>query len=214
MSAASRHVNLGLRLLDDQLLDSNGHRCGRVDDVQLKGSPGSRRAEISALLIGPGAWSGRLRRPLSDLIVGLAPDHMHVVPWSEVSSVGTAVHLAKSATELGLETRDGRSVQWLDDPPRGTFRLSQLLRAQAVTSSGTELGRIWEVRAERRTDAPDERVNEAWRPIGLLINRGGLEERIGMSFEEDLVPGDSFVPWDAVQEFAPGLVRVAGPRTN
>jgi len=210
MSVLGRQVNLGLRLLDDQLLDADDHRCGRVDDVQLKGSPGSR-TQISALLVGPGAWSDKLRRPFSQVAEGLAPDYMHVIPWSEVTRVGTAVRLAKSAKELGLETRDGRSVQWVDSPPRGTFRLSELLRSQLVTNSGSELGRIWEVRAERQTKIPDEHVKEDWRPVGLLIGRPGLQERIGMSFEEDPVPSKSFIPWDAVQDLAPGLVTVAGP---
>ena len=208
MSVLGLHVNLGLRLLDDQLLDADDHRCGRVDDVQLKGSPGSR-AQISALLVGPGAWSDKLRRPFSQVAEGLTPDYMHVIPWSEVTWVGTAVRLSKPARELGLETRDGRSVQWVDAPPRGTFRLSELLRSQVRTTSGSELGRIWEVRAERQTKIPDEHVNEEWRPVGLLIGRAGLQERIGMSFEEDPVPSESFIPWDAVQDLAPGVVTVA-----
>lgn len=208
MSTLGLHVNLGLRLLDDQLLDSDDHRCGRVDDVQLKGAPGSR-AEISALLVGPGAWSDKLRRPFSQLAAGLAPDYMHVIPWREVTRVGTAVHLSKPAKELGLEMRDGRSVQWVDAPPRGTFRLSELLRASAVTSAGRHLGRVWEVRAERRTEVPDEHVNEPWRPVGLLVGRAGIRERIGMSFEDDPVPGSSFIPWEAVQDLASGVVTVA-----
>lgn len=207
MSMLGLDVNLGLRLLDDQLLDSDDHRCGRVDDVQLMGAPGSR-AEVSALLVGPGAWSDKLRRPFSQLAAGLAPDYMHVIPWREVTRVGTAVHLSKPAKELGLETRDGRNVQWVDAPARGTFRLSELLRARLVTSAGSDLGRIWEVRAERHTKVPDEYVNEPWRPVGLLVGRAGLLERIGVSFEDDPVPGQSFIPWDAVQELAPGVVTV------
>jgi hypothetical protein len=78
-----------------------------------------------------------------------------------------------------------------------------------VTSSGSKLGRIWEIRAERQTKVPDEHVNEAWRPVGLLIGRVGLQERIGMSFEEDPVPSEDFIPWDTVQDIAPGLVTVA-----
>jgi sporulation protein YlmC with PRC-barrel domain len=211
MSAVGSQVNLGLRLLDDQLLDSDDHRCGRVDDVRIKGSPGAR-SEISALLVGPGAWTERLRRPWEQLVEGLAPDHMHVIAWSEVTRISTAVKLAKTAKELGLETRDGRNVQWVDAPPRGTFRLSELLRARLVTGSGSDLGRIWEVRAERQTKVPDERINEAWRLVGLLAGRGGLQERIGMRVEGDPVPGGAFIPWEAVQDLGPGVVTVADVR--
>jgi hypothetical protein len=209
MSAVGQQVNLGLRLLDDQLLDADGHRCGRVDDVQLKGSPGSRRTEVSALLVGSGAWTERFRSPFEQAIAGLTPGYMHVIPWAEVALVGTTVRLSKPAKELGLETSEGRNVQWLDAPPRGTFRLSELLRTQAVTTSGADLGRIWEVRAERQTKVPDEHVNEAWRVIGLLIGRSGLQERIGMSVESDPVPSERFLPWDAVQDLVPGVVMVS-----
>ncbi|MFL5907502.1 MAG: hypothetical protein ACJ75Z_07905 [Solirubrobacterales bacterium] len=209
MSAVGQQVNLGLRLLDDQLLDADEHRCGRVDDIQLKGMPGSRRTEVSALLVGSGAWTERLRRPFGQAVAGLVPGYMHVVAWGEVTQVSTAVWLSKPAKELGLETSDGRSVQWIDAPPRGTFRLSELLRSRLVTSSGADLGRIWEVRAQRQTEVPDEHVNEAWRVVGLLIGRAGLRERIGVSFEEEPVPGPSFVPWQAVQGIAEGVVTVS-----
>ena len=96
MSAPRIQVDLGLRLLDDQLLDVDEHRCGRVDDIQLKGTPGSR-TEVSALLVGPGAWSGRLRRPFAYPIDGLGPDYMHCIPWSAVTRVGTSVGLSRSA---------------------------------------------------------------------------------------------------------------------
>jgi sporulation protein YlmC with PRC-barrel domain len=208
MSAVGRQVDLGLRLLDDQLLDADGHRCGRVDDVQLRGSPGSR-TEVEGLLVGSGAWSGRLRRPFAYVVEGLGPDYMRYVPWSEVTRVGTAVMLSKSAKELGLETSDGRNVQWVGSPPRGTIRVSELLRSRLMTSSGSDLGRIWDVRAERQTKVPDEHVNEAWRLVGLICGRMGWRERIGMSPEGDPTPGESFVPWDSVQDLAHGRVTIA-----
>jgi sporulation protein YlmC with PRC-barrel domain len=201
-------VALGLRLLDDQLFDSEDHRCGRVDDVQLKGAPGTR-TEVSALLVGSGAWSFRLRKPFGYLVEGLAPGYMHLVPWSDVVRVGTSVRLSRPAKELGLESSDGRSVQWLGAPPRGTFRLSELLGSRLVTSSRSDLGRIWDVRAERQTDLPDEQVNEAWRVTGLVAGRMGWEERIGLSPEGDPTEGEIFIPWQAVQDLAPGVVTVS-----
>src|SRR3954447_22314547 len=208
MSAIGKQVNLALRLLDDQLFDAEDHRCGRVDDVQLRGSPGSR-SDVSELLVGPGAWADRLRDPFRTMVAGASPDHMHVVPWDDVNEVSTAVHLSKTAKDLGLETRDGRNVQWLDAPPRGTFRLSQLLSAHLVTSGGAELGRVRDIRVERQTDVPDEHVNEDWRVVGLLTGRAGLWERIGWRAEGDPVPSRSFIPWTAVQEFTPGVVVIS-----
>jgi len=208
MSAVGIHIDLGLRLLDDQLLDVDGHRCGRVDDIQLKGKPGSR-TEVSALLVGPGAWTPRLRRPFSDLVDGLSPDHMHVIPWDEVTAVGTAVHLSSTAKELGLETNDGRNVLWAGAPPRGTMRVSELLRSSLITASGRKVGRVWDVRVERQTKLPDERVNEDWRVTGLISGRGGWQERIGLSPEGDPNEAESFLPWDAVEELGDGVVTVA-----
>jgi sporulation protein YlmC with PRC-barrel domain len=208
MSAVGTQVALGLRLLDDQLFDAKEHRCGRVDDVQLKGSPGAK-TEVAALLIGPGAWTRRLRRPFAYLVEGLGPDYMHVVSWDEVTAIGTAVSLAHTAGELGLEGNDGRNVQWVGSPPRGTIRLSELLGATMVTASGEKIGRIWDVRAERQTKVPDERINEAWRVTGLIAGRMGWEERIGLSPEEDPTEGEAFIPWESVQEIGAGSVTVA-----
>jgi sporulation protein YlmC with PRC-barrel domain len=208
MSAVGTQLDLGLRLLDDQLLDSNEHRCGRVDDIQLRGAAGSR-TEVSALLVGSGAWRGRLRRPFAYAIDGIAPDHMICVPWSEVTRVGTSVRLSQPAKELGLETKDGRNVQWVGAPPRGTIRVSELLRSRLVSSSGQDLGRIWDVRAERQTEVPDEQVNEAWRVTGLVCGRMGWQERIGVSSEGDPVEGLTVVPWDSVLELAPGAITIA-----
>jgi sporulation protein YlmC with PRC-barrel domain len=208
MTTSSAQVNLGLRLLDDQLFDSDEHRCGRVDDIQLKGGPG-KRTEVAALLVGPGAWTDRLRRPFDYAVDALGPDYMHSIPWSEVTRVGTSVGLSKPATELGLETTDGRNVVWVGSPPRGTIRVSELLRSHLATSSGTDLGRIWDVRVERQTDLPDEHVNEVWRVTGLIAGREGWRERIGVSPEGDPSPGEFFTPWKSVVEIGAGTVTVA-----
>jgi sporulation protein YlmC with PRC-barrel domain len=208
MSAVGTQVDLGLRLLDDQLLDVDEHRCGRVDDIQLKGAPGSR-TEVSALLVGPGAWTGRLRKPFAYLVEGLGPDYMHYIPWAEVTRVGTSVRLSRTAKELGLERSDGRSVQWVGAQPRGTIRVSELLRSRLVTNAGEDLGRVWDIRIERLTEVPDEQVNEDWRVTGLITGRMGWEERIGVSPEGDPAEGETFIGWESVQELAPGVVTVA-----
>jgi sporulation protein YlmC with PRC-barrel domain len=213
MTAVGTEVDLGLRLLDDQVFDAKEHRCGRVDDVQLKGSPGAKTG-VAALLIGAGAWGERLRRPFSSLVEGLGPDYMHVVSWGEVAAIGTAVSLAHTADELGLEGNDGRNVQWVGSPPRGTIRLSALLGATLATASGHKLGRIWDVRAERQTKVPDERINEAWRVTGLITGRMGWEERIGLSPEGDPTEGKTFIPWQSVHEIGDGVVTITTPAAS
>lgn len=213
MSAVGTQLDLGLRLLDDQLFDADEHRCGRVDDIQLKGAAGSR-TEVSDLLIGSGAWRERLRRPFAYAIDGIAPDHMIRIPWSEVARVGSSVRLFRSAKELGLETKDGRNVQWVGAPPGGTIRLSELLRSRLVSTLGNDLGRIWDVRVERETQVPDENVNESWRVVGLITGRMGWKERIGLVPEGVAMQGENFVPWDSVQNLVPGVLTAKewGPR--
>jgi hypothetical protein len=207
MSAAGTQVDLALRLLDDQLFDVEEHRCGRVDDIQLRGGAGVR-TEVSALLSGSGAWRKRLRKPFGSAIGALAPSYVHCIAWSEVTSVGTAVRLAHAAHEVGLEADDGRNVQWLGAPPRGTLLLSELLGARLVSSDGERLGRIWDVRAERETELADERVNETWRVTGLITGRGGWKERIGLAVEADPGEGEHFTPWEAILEIAGGTVTL------
>jgi sporulation protein YlmC with PRC-barrel domain len=211
MTSSETQVNLGLRLLDDQLFDSEEHRCGRVDDIQLKGGPG-KRTDVSALLVGPGAWPHRLRRPFDHAVDAFDPGFMHCIPWSEVTRVGTSVGLSRPAKELGLETAEGRSVVWVDSPPRGTLRVSDLLGSRLTTGSGADLGRIWDVRAERLTKLADERVNETWRVIGLIGGRSGWKERIGLTPEGDPSPGKTFIPWESVLEVGSGAVTVAVSR--
>jgi hypothetical protein len=133
---------------------------------------------------------------------------VHVIPWSEVTRVGTSVGLARPAKELGLESAAGRDVLWVDAPPRGTIRVSELLGSRLESSSGADLGRIWDVRAERLTELPDERVNEAWRVTGLITGRMGWKERIGLSPEGDPSPGEAFTAWTSVLEIGSGRVVV------
>ena len=47
--------DIGLHVLDHQLLDKDGRRCGNVDDLAIEGGPGEV-PEVVALLVGPGHW--------------------------------------------------------------------------------------------------------------------------------------------------------------
>src|SRR4051794_27218140 len=47
------------QLLDLPIVDKDERSCGIVDDVELSGGAG-RNARIEALLVGPGAYEGRM----------------------------------------------------------------------------------------------------------------------------------------------------------
>jgi sporulation protein YlmC with PRC-barrel domain len=94
---------LAHRLLDEQILDSEGRRCGRVDDIELSGSP----PRVTALLVGEGLYPRRLPGRLGDLARRAnGPERWGSdavrVPWEEVDRVDEAVHLRGKAEEHGL----------------------------------------------------------------------------------------------------------------
>lgn len=101
------------RLLDEQILDCDGRRCGRVDDIELRGSP----PRVTALLVGKGLYPRRLPKRLRGLAQRLAgPERWGVnalrVPWEEVEEINAAVHLRGKAEELGLGEGDDPE-RWL-----------------------------------------------------------------------------------------------------
>lgn len=95
------------RLLDEQILDCEGRRCGRVDDIELTGSP----PRITALLVGEGLYPRRLpprlRRAARRLV---GPERWGAnalrIPWSEVEETDATVTLRGKAEELGLGEGD------------------------------------------------------------------------------------------------------------
>lgn len=105
-------VDLALGLLDHQLVDCAGRRCGNVDDleVDLAGEP-----RVEAILVGPPVWAGR--GLLGRLLASLSSAPTVRVPWAEVEAVDSAVHLRKSATEYGLGRGDDRLRPWIERIP-------------------------------------------------------------------------------------------------
>ena len=99
-------VDLGLNLLDHQLLDSEERRCGNVDDLALEGGPGEK-LEIVAILCGPGIWRARAG-VVGRLAAWIGGGGSVRVPWEEVADIGAHVKLRKRAEELGLGRGDDR----------------------------------------------------------------------------------------------------------
>jgi hypothetical protein len=97
-------LDLGLGLLDHQLVDSEGRNCGNADDLELDldGPDGPR---VTAILSGAAAWRsrGRIARGAAALFreAGLVR-----VPWSEVRRIDASIHLACRADDLGLGRGD------------------------------------------------------------------------------------------------------------
>ena len=107
-------IDLGLGILDHQLIDSEGRRCGKVDDLEFEGGADSE-PRVAAILTGPGAWRGRGR--IGALLARLARGRTVRVPWSEVEGVEAGVRLRKPAAELRLGRGDRRAEAWIEKLP-------------------------------------------------------------------------------------------------
>jgi sporulation protein YlmC with PRC-barrel domain len=95
------------RLLDEQICDSEGRRVGRVDDIELRGSP----PRITALLVGEGLYPRRLPRWAARIARRISgPEtwgsNALRIPWEEVDELSSTVKLRKKAEELGLGMGD------------------------------------------------------------------------------------------------------------
>jgi sporulation protein YlmC with PRC-barrel domain len=105
--STSGELDLAYGVLDHQLVDSEGRRCGKVDELELDGKAGEN-LRVVALLVGPGAWRARLPGPLPRLAGRLFARQVVRGPWEAVESVEAAVHLSNTASELGLGRGDDR----------------------------------------------------------------------------------------------------------
>ena len=108
-------MEIGLHVLDHQLLDKTGRRCGNVDDLAIEGGPGET-PRVVALLVGPGYW-GERAGVLGRIAGWIGGGKKIRVEWSEVEKIDSAVHLKSEASELGLGAGDDRLRPYLDRIP-------------------------------------------------------------------------------------------------
>jgi hypothetical protein len=108
-------LDIGLHVLDHQLLDKNGRRCGNVDDLAIEGGPGEV-PEVVALLVGPGYW-GQRAGWLGRLAGWVGGGSRNRIDWVEVDKIDSAVHLKHEATELGLGRGDDLVRPYLEKIP-------------------------------------------------------------------------------------------------
>ena len=114
-------IDLVYRLLDVQIVDVNGRRCGRVDDIELRGAPGDA-LEAVALLTGHGTYPSRLPQRLRGagrrvFGPGVLGDTILRIPWECVEDVDAVVHLRVPAAELGLAAGDRDLERWMAKVP-------------------------------------------------------------------------------------------------
>jgi sporulation protein YlmC with PRC-barrel domain len=101
MQATGRVLDAGLKLLDRQLIDSEGMLAGKVDDLELTPSEDDPHVlYATAILAGPGALAGRLGGRLGHLLERVsnrlrdtADDRPARVPFGVVKRIGSSVDL-------------------------------------------------------------------------------------------------------------------------
>ncbi|HST54351.1 MAG TPA: hypothetical protein VLJ42_00450 [Solirubrobacteraceae bacterium] len=105
-------MDLVYRVLDEQIVDVDGRRCGRVDDLEFEGRIGEP-LRVHAILSGSGTWHRRLPRRLRGLAAkvfgtGVSGRDLIRVPWSDVDDISSVVKLRRKAREVGLGQGDAR----------------------------------------------------------------------------------------------------------
>jgi sporulation protein YlmC with PRC-barrel domain len=115
-------MDLVYRILDDQLVDVDGRRCGRVDDLEFEGGPGER-ARLAAILSGSGVWHRRMPRRLRRagariFGTGVSGEDVIRVPWEQVDDITSVIRLKAKASELGLAQGDERAARFVRKLPK------------------------------------------------------------------------------------------------
>lgn len=111
----TRQIDLGLLLVDHQLLDSKDRRCGNVDELDLEGGPGEP-LEVVAIVSGPGTWRRRAGW-IGRLASWIGGGGTVRVPWEDVDQVASHVKLNKRAETLGLGRGDDRLRPYIEKIP-------------------------------------------------------------------------------------------------
>jgi len=103
-------------VLDHDIVDVDGVRCGIVDDIEFDHKPGATPV-LGTLLVGPGAWGPRLPALLAVVARWLFGRAVTRVPWGDVAELGQSVKLKRRAGELGLGSVERRAARWLQRIP-------------------------------------------------------------------------------------------------
>ena len=179
-------IDIGLRVLDHQLLDRDGRRCGNVDDLAIEGGPGER-AEVVAILVGPGYWAQRAGW-IGRLAGWIGGGRTRSRQLARGRRSGLRHRANQRATELGLGRGDDRAPALHRQDPRSEpmRTLSSLLRRKVVTESGQPLGRCRDLRGEL--------AGSRLLVTGLCVGGGGWLEHFGLRDHDQ----HTTIPWEAI----------------
>jgi sporulation protein YlmC with PRC-barrel domain len=212
-------------LVDHQLIDVTGQRCGNVDDVELEWSI-DKGLRIVALLCGPGILEDRMTSRTWKWIVSLGGVDRARVYWSHVDQLNSGVELRYPASDYALDRRERRAEAFLErvflfgsaDRPKRQFdepaaqladivpragvvrtRASALIGSDVVTTRGESLGRLADVMGPIA-----QTVGEADCQItDLVLGWAGRLERYGFPCRPS-----SRRPASSIVAIDPGVIRL------
>lgn len=111
-------------VMDKELVDRDGHKAGKVDDIVLQLRPGELPA-VRAILTGHGALTPILPAPIAHLarwleqrILSIDALEAQTVAWEHVSHIDVAVHLDVDRVEANLmRTEEAISRRYIERLP-------------------------------------------------------------------------------------------------
>ena len=196
----SVELDLGLGLLDHQLLDADGRRCGKVDDVAIEGGPGEGARRGAARWARRLASAGRLARPSDGAARGSAP-HPRAMGGGGGARVARPAEEDRGGVRARARRRPSPSVGGTHPRGEPVRTLSSLRKREIVTERGRSLGRCHDLRAELTASS--------LRVTALVVGRRGLLEHFGVGAQASASPDGvrdvDTVPWEAI-------VRIEGDR--
>ena len=116
-------VELGKHVLDKGILDRDGLRCGKVDDVVFD-LPGDGSAPtVVAIVTGPlafsrtvGKWAVRIAR-IGYRLVGLRGPEPVEVGWDRIAAIDVVVHLDCDSEQTSLQALPDAARRIVDALP-------------------------------------------------------------------------------------------------
>jgi len=111
-------IKIVSQLLDLPIIDKDKRFCGIVDDIELSGSAG-KEIRVAALLVGPGAYEGRMPGWMYWLVRKIAGARVTSVPVGQILEIGSVVRLKSCGEDLGLHETEDKVRNWI--PRRGAL---------------------------------------------------------------------------------------------
>ena len=115
--------------MDHGMIDRNGKRAGRVDDLLLEvveDEHGDRRLVLDSIVSGPlprpvPAWFRMFARACYRMC-GIRDPHPTIVSWQHVEAVDALVHIDVDRDEAGLQPVDRSVLRFVSEIPGSAGR--------------------------------------------------------------------------------------------